>query len=192
MNLPAPAPLFPEDLIDFTSQIDDADDRARKLLDGLSESQANWQPGAGAQWSIVQCIEHMALTNRSYLQALQASVSRARPGHTRLQPAGWFSRYFLRKTEPPVSIKIKAPKKIAPAPAIPARTALQNFLDSDDTVRRFARETAALDLCGTRFKNPYVPGLNFTIATGLLIIAAHNRRHLWQAERVRQSSDFPA
>jgi hypothetical protein len=30
----------------------------------------------------------------------------------------------------------------------------------------------------------------FSIATGLFVIAAHDRRHLWQAEQVRQAPGF--
>jgi len=30
-----------------------------------------------------------------------------------------------------------------------------------------------------------------TISSGLLLIGAHNRRHLWQAERVKERAGFP-
>jgi hypothetical protein len=33
--------------------------------------------------------------------------------------------------------------------------------------------------------------VNFTVATGLLVITAHNRRHLWQAEQILKRQDFP-
>jgi hypothetical protein len=42
-----------------------------------------------------------------------------------------------------------------------------------------------------RFKNPFIAGLRFSVATGLQVLAAHERRHLLQAERIRASSDFP-
>jgi hypothetical protein len=41
-----------------------------------------------------------------------------------------------------------------------------------------------------RFKNPFVPLLRFTIGTGLLVINAHDRRHLWP-ERVEDAPGFP-
>ncbi len=43
-----------------------------------------------------------------------------------------------------------------------------------------------MDLNRIRFKNPFVHLLSFTVGTGLLIILAHDRRHLWQAEQVGQ------
>jgi hypothetical protein len=30
------------------------------------------------------------------------------------------------------------------------------------------------------------------VATGLRVIVAHNRRHLWQAEQVKKHPQFPA
>jgi hypothetical protein len=48
---------------------------------------------------------------------------------------------------------------------------------------------AALDLAGIRFVNPFLPGVRFSLATGLHVIAAHERRHLWQAWRVRRAAE---
>jgi len=180
------------DLVDYLAQLDAADDRACQLTTSLTEAQAGWRPGAGAGWSIAQCLEHTAITNGVYLQNIREAAVRARPGHVALQTGGWFSQFFLKKSEPPPSLKIKAPRKIQPRPTLPLCEALAEFLASNADVRSFVNETADRNLCATRFRNPFMPGLNFTIASGLLIIAAHNRRHLWQAERVRMAGDFPA
>ena len=42
-----------------------------------------------------------------------------------------------------------------------------------------------------RFWNPFIPGIRFTVGTGLQIIVGHERRHLLQAERVLHSPSFP-
>jgi hypothetical protein len=41
------------------------------------------------------------------------------------------------------------------------------------------------------FRNPFVPVIRFTVGTGLEILSKHERRHLLQAERVRESAGFP-
>ena len=66
------------------------------------------------------------------------------------------------------------------------------FLHSQEDMRRVVRESADLDLNRIRFRNPFIGFLRFTVGAGLLIIAAHNRRHLWQAEQVRRAAGFPA
>ncbi len=57
---------------------------------------------------------------------------------------------------------------------------------SQADVHAFLRGHADLDLAGIRFPNPLVRGVRFSLATGLHVIAAHERRHLWQAWKVRR------
>jgi hypothetical protein len=190
MSSASPTTL-PPDIADYLRQLNDADQRAENLLGSLTDASSNWQPNNGAGWSVAQCVAHMAATNTTYLSAMETASADARSGHVTLEPAGWFSRYFLRKTEPPVSVKIKAPRAIRPGTQISKSEALNRFKQSNEEVRKFVLNSAGLDLCSVRFRNPFVPLLRFTVATGLLVIAAHNRRHLWQAEQVVKKREFP-
>jgi DinB superfamily len=61
------------------------------------------------------------------------------------------------------------------------------FTTSQNDVRAFLRAYADLDLARVRFPNPFVPGVRFSLATGLHVIISHERRHLWQAWRVRRA-----
>ncbi len=191
MSAASHASALPPDIVSYLAQLDEADRRGRELVAALTDAQANWQPHSGAAWSVAQCLDHMAVTTTVYLSALRSASAGAGAGHRTLQPAGWFSRFFLKKTEPPVSTRIKAPKNIQPPSSIPKADALAHFLESNKAVRTFVEETAHLDLCHTRFRNPFVRILPFTIATGLLVIAGHNRRHLWQAEQVTKDPQLP-
>ncbi len=47
-------------------------------------------------------------------------------------------------------------------------------------LRAFLRAHADLDLAAVRFPNPFLRGVRFSLATGLHVITAHKRRHLWQ------------
>jgi hypothetical protein len=57
-------------------------------------------------------------------------------------------------------------------------------------VREFFTANADLDLARIRFPNPFVPGIRFSLATGLHVIAAHDRRHLQQAWHVRRALEL--
>ncbi len=39
--------------------------------------------------------------------------------------------------------------------------------------------------------NPFFSLIRFSVGTGFQVIAAHERRHLWQAERVLANPRFP-
>jgi hypothetical protein len=70
--------------------------------------------------------------------------------------------------------------------------AFAGFKTSQDQIRAFLRANADLDLTGVRFPNPFVKGLRFSLATGLNVLTAHERRHLWQAWAVRRDVESKA
>ena len=60
---------------------------------------------------------------------------------------------------------------------------LEDFKAVQQELVDFVREWGEADLGDLKVTDPLFP-LHLTADTALLIIAAHNRRHLWQAERV--------
>ena len=59
-------------------------------------------------------------------------------------------------------------------------------VEDEPQMRRFLRASADQDLAGVRFQNPFMRGVRFSLATGFSVIAAHERRHLWQAWEIRR------
>ena len=161
---------------------------ARQLLDGLTEADGAWR-AAAASWSIAECLDHLAVGNRVYVAAMEPAAGRARrAGRLRRRPAtpGLFGGWFVKSLEPPVTRKTRAPRKIVPRQSPPLADAAAAFFASHEDVVRFLRDYADLDLAGVRFANPFVGALRFSLATGLHVLAAHERRHLWQAWNVRR------
>lgn len=64
-------------------------------------------------------------------------------------------------------------------------------LDSADARAIALARARGHDINRVRFRSPFLPLLRFTVGTGLQVITRHNHRHLGQAERVRQSPEFP-
>ncbi len=162
---------------------------ARTLVAGLTDTQGGWRPAPGS-WSIAQCLDHLATANRVYLDAMTPPAARAlADGRRRRRPAlpGVIGRWFIASLEPPAKplFRRKAPHLIRPRDAPPLADAAAAFLATHHDVRAFLRRYADIDLADLRFPNPFVRGLRFSLATGLHVIAAHERRHLWQAWRMR-------
>jgi len=61
------------------SEFDAADQRAIALAQSLTVNQLNWKPGPG-QWSIGQCLEHLAVTNEVYGAAIASALASAPAG----------------------------------------------------------------------------------------------------------------
>ena len=183
---------LPPDLQALQDALDVAERDARALVDGLTEAQGTWRADAGS-WSVAECLDHLATSNVVYLAAMRPiSVGALTNGRRRraAEPGlvgGWFVRYL----EPPVSprFKSKAPRKIRPRVGPALADAFTSFIASQGDVCAFLRTYADIDLAGVRFPNPFIRGVRFTLATGLHVIAAHERRHIWQAWRVRRAAE---
>jgi hypothetical protein len=167
------------------------DQRAQALAAGLTEEQLNWQPELGS-WSVGQCLEHLCITNEAYLTPISAALKEKPDAPVEQITPGWFGRWFIRNfVEPsPNSKRVSAPPKIRPAARVDLAV-LNRFLSSNKSCRELIVRTRDKDINRIRFWNPFVPGVRFTAGTGLEIIAGHERRHLLQAERVRELVSFP-
>ena len=155
---------------------------AHVVVSGLSETQGTWRARPNS-WSVAECLDHLATANRVYLAAMQPAAERAQAeGRGRRGPAlpGVIGRWFVRSLEPPVKtiFRTKAPQKIRPRTSPPLDSAMEQFLASQREVVTFLRKFAAIDLAGVVFPNPFIRGVRFSLATGLHVLAAHERRHL--------------
>lgn len=166
---------------------------ATALVSGLTEQRGTWRVDPGS-WSVAECLDHLATANRVYLAAMDPPAAQAlADGRHRRRPAlpGLVGGWFVRSLEPPAKtlFKTKAPPTIRPRVAPPLGEALEQFLVSHDDVVAFLQRYAAIDLAGVTFPNPFIKGVRFSLATGLHVLAAHERRHLWQAWRVRRAAE---
>lgn len=183
---------MPPELQALLDALDTADRDARAVAAGLDDASGTRRPSPDA-WSIAECLDHLATANRVYLAPMVTAAQQARArGRIRRGPAkpGILGSLFVWSLEPPVRIKTRNPRVSTPRPSPPLDGALTDFLASQDEVRAFIRAYGDLDLGSIRFVNPFVGGIRFSLATGLHVIAAHDRRHLWQARNVRRSISF--
>jgi hypothetical protein len=173
------------------SELDAADQRAIALAKSLTLGQLNWSPRPGA-WSVGQCIDHLRVTNEEYVAAMSPSLTNRQPVVVHEITPGWFGRWFIRSFIAPSTKlkKVRAPKKIRPAVKI-EQNVLERFLASNRAARDLVHRARNYDVNRIRFNNPFIPGIRFTVGTGLEILSQHQQRHLLQAERVRASAEFP-
>jgi len=186
--------LLPEDIQEILIALDDNDRQAEAVARGLDDERFNWRPDERS-WSVAQCLDHLNVANRVYLTTMREALERARQaGAVRrgaLRP-GVVGRWFVASLEPPPKRRLPAPKKIVPAARKGRTEVMAEWGRTQGEVKELLREAAGLDLNGTRFVNPFIPLVRFSIATGFQVIAAHERRHLWQAGRVKANPRFPA
>jgi hypothetical protein len=169
------------------AELDASDRHADQIARGLGPEQLNWRP-AEDSWSVGQCLQHLQQANETYLPPIARALDDRSPSPVDVITPGWLGRWFIRGYIDPSTQKKphRAPGKIAPARHVDP-SVLDRFLQSNEYARDLVRRASAYDVNRIRFVNPFVPLIRFTVGTGLEIVWKHQRRHLLQAERIRQS-----
>ncbi len=191
-------PLDPEIAILIT-EIDANLSHAESITHGLTREQFQWRPQPG-RWSIGECFAHLNVTNSFALRAVETAIAKGRSsGKTGQGPFqyGFLSRKFIASQEPPVKKKFTAPKVFLPAVDIDPDATLAEYRRISGEFRRLTRDADGLDLARVKVTMPALPAVlraivRMPLGGQLLLTATHDRRHLWQAEQVRNDPAFPA
>lgn len=190
MTMPS---LTPE-LAELDRQFAAAKVEASELVNGLKESQFNWRQDPHS-WSMAECLLHLNIVGERCVHALEKTLTEAR-AHGLMAPGpfgyGWLGRRILANTEPPPRRKRKAQRTYTPASGQPITAVLPTFLHLQDQIALRLEQAVGLDLARIKMRVPDAGLFRFNLQITFAWIAAHERRHLWQARQVRNHPAFPA
>jgi hypothetical protein len=185
-------PHLSEELRDLCEQIDNIKEDALELSAPLDDAQFNWQPSPG-RWSISECLAHLNVVDGLDLPMINDAIKRGRAdGWTGAGPFhyGFLSRRFVRMSEAPGTIKMKAPKVYRPVSKQSKEIVVAEFVSIHGRIRELVVESNGLDLARIKVQSPF-PWVKFSLGQRLALLAAHDRRHLRQAWEVRKHTEFP-
>ena len=166
---------------------------ATALTGPLTDTQFAWKPAPDA-WSIGECLSHLNATTLVCLPKLDEGISEAvRAGLHGDGPFryGWLDRFFLRASEPESRWQVGSPSAILPADGESRADVLAAFRECQDQLIDRVYRANGLDLARARVASPVVRWRRFSLGAAFAVIAAHERRHLWQAFRVAALPQFP-
>jgi hypothetical protein len=87
---------------------------------------------------------------------------------------------------------MKAPKVGRSPQNKPRDEIVRVYHEAHEVIRQLIADAADVDLTRATFQNPFIPIVRMRVATGLAVLAAHDRRHLWQAEQVKLAPGYPS
>ena len=161
--------------------------QADQLTAALTEEQARFRPSP-TRWSIAECLLHLNTATKGYLERLERACREAPLTETPPLQSTLFGRLFVWWMEPPARLKAPAPKPfLPPQTSEPLAEILQTFRGMNDRLELAAREAAQRDFTGVTISSPVSKKLRFAVSDTFAFIAAHERRHLWQAAKIRQA-----
>jgi hypothetical protein len=175
-------------LEEYRQQFERIASEAKVLTAGLTEAQFNWRP-APDQWSIEECLAHLTAVGLVEVEAVEKAVNEAKAkGITGTGPFEYpvWERLILRETEPPVRHKMPAPKRFVPVHGQPITGILPTFLHVQRQFTLQIERADGLDLRRVKVPTPIMRLLKLSLGGTLAQAAAHERRHMAQARRVRE------
>lgn len=163
------------------------------MAGSLSDAEFNWQPAPGS-WSVGQCLQHLATGTDAVLPAIDRAIAVARERQWMAQAPvryGVFARMMVTSMEPPVKWRIKTNRMFQPGPAPLRRDAvLAELTASRGRILERVRQSEGLNLKRAIVVSPVSRLIRVPLGAYLAFLAAHDRRHLWQARQVREGSGF--
>ena len=178
--------LSPE-IGDYVRQFEDVNSAARHLVEGLSDEQLLWEP-APDRWSIAKCFSHLNVTADQYYPAIDHSMRLARErGLLGEGPFrhGFLMNRFIRMMEPPPGRSLRAPRMFRPRTRALADE-IPTFFAHQSAIIERVRQANGLDLSRVKVVSPLTSLMRMSLGQCFGLLAAHERRHLWQAARVRE------
>jgi hypothetical protein len=163
-----------------------------QLAASLEPAAFLWRPRP-EKWSVGEQIEHISLTNRPYLTAIDESVRAAREaGLTAAGPfrGGPVGRWFTRFLEPPPRRRTPTTSSLKPPPDLNRDQVLSELRSVQEAIVESLRNADGLDLRRASIRSPFLKLLKLPLIQAFEIMFAHTRRHIWLMREVLGSSDF--
>jgi len=184
-------PLDP-DIAMLVVEIDANLSHAESITHGLTQEQFAWRPEPG-RWSIGECFAHLNATNKVALPAIEPGIAQGRvSGKTGQGPFryGFASRKFIASQEPPAKKKFKAPKLFLPPAEVDLDATMAEYRRISGELKRLTRDADGLHLARVKIRLAALPAVfravvRIPLGGQLLLTTTHDRRHLWQAEQVK-------
>ena len=162
-----------------------ATDRARAVVAALSPDALVRRPATDV-WSPAECLTHLSLTAHIFKPLLDQAIDAARAhgirsaGPYRMDPLGRVMRWIM---EPPYRYRTKSAPTVAPTDVGPPAQVLPVFMAAQEVLMDSLHAADGVALDRATIISPFNRRLRYNLLSMFAILAAHERRHLWQAER---------
>jgi hypothetical protein len=161
--------------------------RGRELAASLTLDQFARRPARDA-WSIGECLAHLNAVNGEYAKVIDDAIAGGKanriiaPGPFKLTG---YERFFVWAVGPPARLKMKAPGIFLPEGGLSRDEILAEWDRSHQRLVELARAAEGLDLARIRVQSPASARVKISLLAAFAVIDAHDRRHLWQADRIK-------
>ena len=166
-------------------ELREATERARRLVDSAEPRFFTVRPDISA-WSASECIAHLSISTEMFLPVLRSAIDDAKTRgmkSSRVPRMDWLGailRWFL---EPPVRSRLRTSAPFVPRAVRAKAESLAEFVTLQEKLHALIAEARELDLNRMKIVSPFDKRVRYNVFSAFRILVAHQRRHLWQAEK---------
>jgi len=159
----------------------------------LSENQINWKPNK-QNWSIAECIDHLAITNKLYLAEFEKQFSKeqiktdcsvTKAKHRLL------SKFIIKSVNPDNIKKVKTFPVFMPSKSKYRKDVFDYFFEIQNNLINLVSSAKDLDFNKYVMSSPAAKIIKENFCDVLEIIRLHDRRHFNQAQKLINHPNFP-
>jgi DinB superfamily len=174
---------------DLTVQINESKNKVEQLIGDISRDAFNSRPRPG-KWSIAQNINHINISVDLYRQRMIESLETAKTNNivgktVTLYSPRFLMAKFISLMEPPVKFLFKAPQVFQPAEDMDKEVVLQHFIYVRDLFLQDLNEVIHQNQLLMKITSPVTNLLKVQLGEMFLLMAAHDRRHIWASEQIK-------
>jgi hypothetical protein len=167
---------------DVEKELNEATRRAWALVQSTDGRLFTVRPQPG-RWSAAECLAHLSLSTELFLPILRKALDRGKKRGSRKKPKmdfiGRVLKWFL---EPPIRQRMTTSAPFVPRSVRAKADAFSEFASLQEKVIELLRQAGDSDL-GQKIVSPFDKRVRYNLYSAFRIMAAHERRHLWQAEQ---------
>lgn len=168
-------------LVDLRYQFEDCAVRVREMFSAHDEAVLKERPPKGG-WCAAECIVHLTLTTGNYEPIFTDGFARAVKG-SEPYTMDLKGRLLTWTMEPPYRMRVKTRPNFEPVNVGPVSQVLEDFLESQKLMFARVERANGLALDQVKVASPFKESVKYNMYSLFWILAAHQRRHIWQAEQ---------
>ena len=161
---------------------------AQSLVNAAGAGLCAQRPSPGS-WSVAECLQHLNISVDAYFPIWPQVVANAGPRKTEVNApyrTDFWGRLLSWILEPPARIRSRTPFSFEPVDVNSIETVLSGFLERQQRILATLRRCRGRSIDRIRMASPVDRRIRYSIWSSFVIVAAHQRRHLWQGEQAVQ------
>jgi hypothetical protein len=157
----------------------------QRLVASAGPELCSTRPAVGS-WSAAECLQHLSLSADAYFPVWQQVIAAAGPRKAEMNAPyeiDFWGRFLNWILEPPARVRSKTPAPFVPVDCGHVNEVLDGFVERQERIVAAVRRCRGRGVDQVKIASPIDSRIRYSIWSSFVVNAAHQRRHLWQAEQ---------